>query len=282
MQNLLVDALKEMRGIEDAKREDIKTTVTSVNHFTWVTAAQYRNIDLFKVYREFVDKYKETGYRRGDDSEDVELNKAWMTREKVKFDLFDRYGYIAAAGDRHLAEFCPGDWYLQSPEQVENVWNFGLTPVSYRKNDLKNRLERSARLLSGEETFTLNPTGEDGVKQIRALLGLSDLCTNVNLPNIGQIPNLPLGAVVETNAHFTADSVRPISPGALPATLLPMISRISANQALVVEAGATRNLDLAFVAFSTDNLVRLSLSDAKKLFNTMVDNTAKYLTEYTI
>lgn len=280
VQNLLVDVLKDLRGIEGVKREDIKTTVTAVNHFTWITEAQYKNIDLFPLYREFVDKYKETGYRRGKDSEDVELNKAWMTREKVKFDLFDRYGYIAAAGDRHLAEFCPGDWYLQSPDQVVDVWSFGLTPVSYRKGDLKKRLERSERLLSGEESFTLNPTGEDGVKQIRALLGLCDLCTNVNLPNIGQIPNLPIGAVVETNAQFTANTVRPISPGALPATLLPLISQISANQSIVLEAAATRNLDMAFIAFSTDNLVRLSLSDAKKLFNTMVDNTAAYLTEY--
>ena len=56
------------------------------------------------------------------------------------------------------------------------------------------------RLRIGQEAVKINGTGEEGVNQIRALLGLCDLVTNVNLPNRGQIPNLPLEAVVETNA----------------------------------------------------------------------------------
>ncbi len=48
-------------------------------------------------------------------------------------DLFKRFGYIAAAGDRHLAEFCEGKWYLESPERVEEM-HFALTPVDARKH----------------------------------------------------------------------------------------------------------------------------------------------------
>ena len=86
-------------------------------------------------------------------------------------DRFKRYGAIAAAGDRHLAEFCNGKWYLADPETVKR-WHFGLTTVTWRKDDLKKRLERSERLVKGEEKFEINETGEDGVKQMRALLGL--------------------------------------------------------------------------------------------------------------
>lgn len=68
-----------------------------------------------------------------------------------------------------LKEFCPGKWYLESPEKVKE-WGFGLTTVEWRKNNLKNRLARSARRVSGEEQLELAPTGEDGVNQIRALL----------------------------------------------------------------------------------------------------------------
>ncbi len=60
-----------------------------------------------------------------------------------------------------MAEFCPGDWYLKDKETVEK-WGFALTPVSWRKDDLEKRLERSERLYSGEEKFELRKPGEEG------------------------------------------------------------------------------------------------------------------------
>jgi len=208
-QTLLAKMLDEKLGIKGVKREEIRSDVIGVNHFTWLTSAQYNNMDLFPIYREFAEEHRENGY---DYMLDIEhINNAWRHLEKVKFDLFLRYGYIAAAGDRHLAEFCPGSWYLDNPDQVWD-WGFGLTPVSWRKDDLKSRLERAERLISGEEKFKISPTGEEGVNQIRALLGLKDLVTNVNIPNVGQVPNLPLGAVVETNATFRANSLKPVFP----------------------------------------------------------------------
>lgn len=276
-QNLLLAALKDIEGIEEKRREEAKVNVVGVNHFTWLTAAKYKDIDLFPVYRKFVEKYYETGYKK--ENESISLNNMFRCRERVKFDLFLRYGAIAAAGDRHLAEFCPGDWYLKSPQQVDE-WLFGLTPVSWRKDSLVERLEVSEQYMSGEKEFVLSPTGEDGVKQIRALLGLEDLITNVNIPNLGQIPNMPIGAVVETNAYFTADSVQPIAAGNVPASVMPLVGRIAFEQECVVNAGITKDLDLAFGAFASDPLVRLSLSDAKTLFDKMIENTSKYLTMY--
>lgn len=277
-QTLLATALEEATGITNVKRNEIKVNVLSVNHFTWLTAAQYKNIDLFPIYRAFAEKYKDTGTH--DVNESIGLNKAFLNRHKVKFDLFLRYGYIAAAGDRHLAEFCPGEWYLKSPELVENKWMFGLTPVSWRKNALKELQARSARLYSGEEAFKLEPTGEDGVRQMRAILGLGDLCTNVNMPNIGQIPNLPFGAVVETNALFTSNSVRPVMAGPIPDRIMPLVGRIVAEQQMIVKAAMARDLELAYNAFVCDSLVRIPLSDSRKLFDEMIQNTAGYLDMY--
>ena len=207
------------------------------------------------------------------------MNEYMGSREKVKFDMFLRYGIIAAAGDRHLVEFCPGDWYLQSKEQVKS-WYFGLTPVDWRKERLKERNAQALRLASGEEKFEIVETGEDGVKQIRALLGLHDLVTNVNMPNKGQIPNLPYDAVVETNAIFRSNSVVPVNAGKIPCEIYPLVARVCGEQELIVEAGIRRDFDLAFKAFANDALVRLSLDDAKKLFDEMIENTKEYLTMY--
>ena len=274
-QRLLAEIAKEMLGFENVGRREIKVNPLAVNHFTWLTEAGCRGVDLFPVYAEYIKKHPD-----GRESE------AWKTdhfasRESVKMDLFRRFGYIAAAGDRHLAEFCEGKWYLESPERAAEM-HFSLTPVSWRKEDLKNRLARRERLLSGKEPVTINGTGEEGVNQIRAILGLTDLVTNVNMPNRGQIPNLPLGAVVETNAVFRAGSVRPVLAGSVPSPIYPLVARVCGAQERLSECIARRDLGGIFEVFSNDPLVTCSLADAKKLFREMCENTAKYLGMYEI
>ncbi len=278
-QKVLVEAVKEFGGIDDEKisREDIKVNVVGVNHFTWLTKAQYRDKDVFPIYRKFAEKYKDTGYKSG--AEDNWMNRFFRCSEKVKIDLFLRYGYIAAAGDRHLAEFCPGNWYLKDAETPEK-WGFALTPVSWRKEDLQKRLERSERLYTGEEKFELKETGEEGVEQIRALLGLRELVTNVNIPNMGQIPNLPIGAVVETNAAFRANSLTPVFAGSIPDEIYPLISRVSGEQEKVVDAALARDLDGVFSAFALDPNMDIDVKSARELFDKMIDNTKKYLKMY--
>lgn len=261
---------------EKATREDIKVNPVSVNHFTWLTSASYHGIDLFPYYKKYCEKYS--------DGLPTNPEKNWMnnhfsSQQKVKIDLFRRYGYIAAAGDRHLAEFCPGKWYLESPERVYEM-KFALTPVSWRKKDLSDRLKRSRDLVSGEAAPEIWKTGEDGVTQMRALLGLCDLVTNVNIPNKGQIPNLPLGAIVETNAIFRSDEVSPVYAGNIPTEILPLISRICAEQEAVSDGIARRDLQAIFNAFASDPLVTCDIKSAEKMFKEMVLNTKKYLGDY--
>lgn len=275
-QAILLEALSEVKGIKAPDRKDIKVNVVGVNHFTWITEARYRDIDLFPVYKEYVDRNYDDGVGKKDENW---MNSVFGSRQRVKFDLFRRYGVIAAAGDRHLAEFCEGSWYLKSPEQIKE-WRFALTPVSFRREDLKNRLERSKKLCSGEQKFAIWNTGEDGLKQMRALLGLETLVTNVNIPNVGQIPNLPMGAIVETNALFRDDSITPVYAGPIPDGVWSLVSRITDAQILIAEAGRTRDLELAFKAFVNDPLVTVDIITARKLFDEMVENTKEYLGEY--
>ena len=273
VQKLIARAINEATGEEVPDHRAIKTNVVGVNHFTWVTDAKYRNLDANKIYADFVLKYYESGIEKKDPSSFFECS------HRVKFDLFKRYGVIAAAGDRHLAEFCDGSLYLKNAEQVKE-WGFALTPVSYRKNNLKTRLERSEGLRTGKEEVAISETGEDGVRQIRALLGLGDFITNVNLPNRGQIPNLPLGVIVETNATFRDDSVDPVFAGQIPDGVWQLVSPHADVQTMLARAGKERNLELAFEAFSKDPLVNIDLVSARALFDEMIDNTKEYLSEY--
>lgn len=250
---------------------------TGVNHFTWLTSAQYGNFDVLELYRGFCEKYHATGFLKGKD--DNWMNDVFECSNRVKMDLFRKYGVIAAAGDRHLAEFSEGKQYLADPDTARG-WGFGLTPVSWRWEDLGKRLEKSRKLLSGELPVTLNRTGEEGVEQIRALLGLRELVTNVNIPNCGQIPNLPLEAVVETNAVFRAGSLMPVFAGKLPMSIYGQIARVVSEQEQVVEAGLERDLEKAYAAFRNDPLVTIPEPQARKLFEEMVENTKGYLKDY--
>ena len=63
-QEVLVDALRDIAGIEGVAHDDIKVDVIGINHFTWLTAATYRDIDVFPIYRAFCEKYRKTGHGR--------------------------------------------------------------------------------------------------------------------------------------------------------------------------------------------------------------------------
>ncbi|RAK06894.1 alpha-galactosidase [Halanaerobium saccharolyticum] len=268
-QELLAEMLYDLEGIKNIQRDEIKVNVKGINHFTWLDQAAYQDKDLFPLYEKFVDKYYETGF--GEENEDY-----FSSQERVKFDLFKRYGLIAAAGDRHLAEFCPKNWYLKNPDQVEK-WKFALTPVNWRKNDKAEKLEKSRALIKGEEEIELKASGEEGIRQIKAILGLEEFVTNVNLPNQGQIKGLPEGAVVETNALFSRNSVKPVTAGKLPDNIQALIERHVLNQETILKAALNKDKQLAFSAFINDPLVDIDLEQAEKLFNEMLKNTEEYL-----
>ncbi len=275
-QSLLKDICEEVYGLSGIDRHDILINVLGINHFTWFDQASYKGIDLFPMYRAYIEENYERGLRSVDNNW---MNSTFSCAHRVKFDLFRRYGLIAAAGDRHLAEFMPGDSYLKDPDTVAS-WKFGLTPVSWRKEDLRRRLERSARLVSGEEELTLKPTGEEGISLIRALCGLDRVISNVNIPNTAlQIPNLPAGAVVETNAVFCRDSIRPIAAGSMPENVRELVMPHIENHERILKAALTCDRELVYEAFLHDPLVkgRASDADVKKLADDMIANTMTYL-----
>jgi alpha-galactosidase/6-phospho-beta-glucosidase family protein len=123
-QNILCTMLKDMGIADGVDRHELVTNTVGINHFTWITKAHYNGIDLMPLYKKLVTASKE-GVSQADKNW---MNNSFESKEKVKFELFERFNAIATAGDRHLAEFCPGNWFLQSPEQVKE-WGFGLTSV---------------------------------------------------------------------------------------------------------------------------------------------------------
>ncbi|MBS5956757.1 MAG: alpha-glucosidase/alpha-galactosidase [Clostridiales bacterium] len=275
-QKVLKGICEEFLGLKDVERKDIHVNVLGINHFTWFDQASYKGIDLFPVYRDYIDSHYEEGYNEPDKNW---ANSTFECDHRLKFDLFRRYGLIAAAGDRHLAEFMPGDEYLKNPETTKS-WKFNLTTVAWRKEDLKTRLEKSHRLVTGEEKIELKPSGEEGILLIKSLCGLERTISNVNIPNTYlQIPNLPADAIVETNAAFDRDSIKPIVAGAIPENVLELIKPHVDNHERILNAALTCDRSLVYDAFLADPLVkgRATEEEIKTLADDMIANTMAYL-----
>lgn len=276
-QKVLKGLVEDVMGIPDVDRRDIHVNVLGINHFTWFDYASYKGMDLFPMYREYIREHFEEGYEERDTNW---ANACFACAHRVKFDLFNRYGLIAAAGDRHLAEFMPGNEYLNNPETVEG-WKFALTTVDWRKEDLKNRLEKSHKLYTGEMDVKLEPTGEEGILLIKALCGLKRVVSNVNIPNRAmQISNLPPEAVVETNAVFERNTIRPIAAGKLPEEIGALIRPHVENHERILEAALTCDEELVVRAFMNDPLVagkQCGEEEVRKLVRDMIAGTMAYL-----
>lgn len=276
-QKILAAIAKEALQTDHIDRSDIRVNVLGINHFTWFDEASYQHVDLFPLYKDYIEKNFEEGF---DDPERPWNVSAFNCRHRVKFDLFKKYGYIAAAGDRHLAEFMPGDMYLKDPQTVE-AWKFGLTTVDFRIQQMKERMTKRKRLVAGAEQMEITPSGEEGVLQIKALVGLEQIVSNINIPNhVLQIGNLPAAAVVESNAVISKNSIKPLFAGTVSEELKKMMMPHIENHEIILKASKTYDKDPVVQAFLNDPLVRTKCTDAvqiKTLVDDMLENTKNYL-----
>lgn len=280
-QEFLSCVAHEELGIPRPDRHEITIDASGVNHFTWITQANYKGRDLLALLPAFMDKYYEKGYgeQLGHAPDDF-MSDPFLYGNKVKMDLYRRYGALAAAGDRHLVEFLNGDRYLRDKETVEK-WLFHLTTVDFRVKQQQERIEESENMAAGRTPVNVVHSDEEAVALMKAVLGLGDVVSNVNMPNRGQMPDMPLGMVVETNCVFSSDSVKPVVANRLPAAVTNLVYRNGMNIETCYNGIKHRNLDEIFASFVNQPLLsRLSVDEARALFKEMITATAPYLADF--
>jgi alpha-galactosidase len=101
----------------------------------------------------------------------------------------------------------------------------------------------------------------------------------VNLPNAGQVRDLPLGAVVETYGALNGTGASGIVFGELPPPVAALVHPHVFNQEAAMKAGLTGDRDLAFRTFVNDPLVA-SQADARALFDEMFEAHSAYLPQF--
>lgn len=275
-QEFLTCVIKEVLG-EKVTRKDIYTDACGINHFTWITEANYKGTDIFSLLPEFIDRFYEEGYFERGESRFAFKTDPFAYGNKVKMDLFLKHGALGGAGDRHLVEFLPNSWYLKDPQTVK-YWQFGLTTVDYREKQQEQRVLETIEMAEGRKPFVLKKSDEEGVLLMKAIMGLGDVISNVNMPNLGQMQGLPLGTVVETNCVFSHNSVKPILSKPLPDSALNLVYRNALNIELTYQGIKERNLEKIYQSFINQPLLgSLTFNDSKALFKKMCYNTLDYL-----
>jgi alpha-galactosidase/6-phospho-beta-glucosidase family protein len=257
----LFSTLGMLSKLFDTPEEAINVRVAGINHFIWVTGVAVHGHDVTdEAFR---------GISEGEAREISLIEAAGDTDPFVntwgfRTELCRLYGHLPAAGDRHVGEFIPG--YLQDEKERERL-DLRVTTVDVRRDRLAADRERVRRMIRGDEPIPTGRSREEISDIIAAMWTGEDSVNFVNLPNAGQIRDLPLGAaVVETYGALNGAGASGIVFGELPPPVAALTHPHVFKQEAIAQAGMTGDLDLAFRAFLNDPLVGIQ-PDARQLFD---------------
>ncbi|MDE6690406.1 MAG: alpha-glucosidase/alpha-galactosidase, partial [Clostridia bacterium] len=182
--------------------------------------------------------------------------------------------------DRHLVEFLNSNQYLSDPETVKK-WAYNLTSVDWRERDQAARIAETVEMSEGKKPFPVVKSDEIAVDLMKAVMGFSTIVSNVNMPNRGQAPQLPLGAVVETNCVFSNGQVKPIVSKPLPLNAANLVMRNCLNIEALYDGIKRRDLNAIYQVFVNQPLCStLTFAESRALFKEMCENTRGYLAPY--
>lgn len=214
--------------------EGYEYTIAGVNHCPWLTEFQHRGEDLLPVIRRFCAEH---------------WGRETMT---AKYLLCHTFGCLPLAGDRHLVEFWPSLCNIRNGYATK--YGVRKTTVDARRQGVEKSLASVRRIARGEEQVDWNRSAEEMTGIMSAILNRTTTVGTVNMPNRGQIANMPRDAVVETLAVIGPDDVVPKPSGSLPGPIGSLMRLHADIHELTLQAGLEGNRDLLIQALSLDPL----------------------------
>jgi len=271
--------MQRIFGLKDWTK-DIAVHAAGINHLMWVTEMDIRGANGFAMLRDYLRNPKKYAEREKKAGRKLDLTHAetHIGSNRVKFELFKIFGALPAAGDRHVAEFFPH--FLTEKTRWGADWGVNLTTVEQRRTRWRpGAKKRCQAIASGKEKVKLVRSHEAVSLIMAGLAGARTTIDVVNLPNDGQIPELPLDAVVETMGVMDSSGARGLPAGELPPGVATILQRHVDNQEMTVEAALTGDKELAFKALVNDPLV-LDLKRARRMFDEMLKANRKWLPQF--
>lgn len=261
-------AFASVLGVE---RSEVELTVAGVNHLIWLLDARVGERDAVAELRAHLAAGGELPLKPVDGGHMLPFQDRWQ----VKLALLDAYGFLPTAGDRHLAEFFP--YFLPDGRGA----SFGVLPttVEHRLTIREAARARVHRWVDGVDPLPLERSEEEVADIVAAVAAGRAHRAVVNLPNTGQIDNLPRGAVVETLGTVGPTGAHGVAVGHLPPGVLGTVLPHALNQGLIVEAALSGDRRLALQALLNDPLTR-DLRTAPRLLDDLLDAHRPHLPRF--
>jgi alpha-galactosidase len=268
--------LHTLQTLFEVPTEAIETRVGGINHLIWLLDLKINGREAFSELREHAAKILREGGRVTQSAGHVALHDRLM----VKARLFQLFGSMPAASDRHVAEFFP--FFLSEAVGKGKLYGVERTTIAERYQWRASAEANIRGLLNGTEdmvAFLANNSGEAAAPICAALATGKPYTGIMNLPNYGQIANLPANAVVETFGILDAEGARGLPIGELPPAILNIVERHVRNQELIVAAALTGDKTLALQALINDPLV-MDIDGAERMLDEMLNANREHLPRF--
>ena len=274
----LFENYQQLCKVFNLKSEDeLSAQYGGLNHFFWMFDFTVRGKPGYPMLHRKLKK----GLRIDDVIRDAYVDEAGHSskRRLVASELFEEFGALPYLGDRHIAEFFGR--YLTGG--LKNLDQYGLVRTTYGKRvRMLNNQRKQARLYaSGKEEFPRKASRETAADIMAAACTHRDFIDVMNLPNSGQIANLPMGAVVETAGVVNERGFSPVGGITLPPQILNVTLPHVLNQEMIVEAGLAGNWTMAWQALINDpQCAHLSVKRIKAMGAALLEANRDYLPQF--
>ena len=227
-----------------------------LNHFTWILSIHDRRTgeDLYPLFRKRF----------------FELKPEF---EPLTRDIFSAFGLFPVSGDTHLCEYLP--WLSDSQTKPWEKYNIRLyewdSRSSARDSEHTRLSEMANNTISVDEL--LHTDSEGALELIETIASAGNhYHLAANLPNTGQIANLPFGGTVETPVHVNGAGIQPVHVGSLPEPIAELCRREITTAQLCVDAVIEGSREKALQCLLLDPVIT-DIETAKRIL-------ADYLTTY--
>jgi alpha-galactosidase len=271
----LFESHEALRVIFGAKEErEVKLNFGGMNHFFWIVDFTVNGKDGYGLLSRKLGSrtLAELFDRMSTDQQ------GWSSRGRLASELLQQYGVLPYIADRHTCEFF--GCYITNRQTMER---FGLvrTSIEERAASYSRAAAWIADITAGRGELGTTPSRETAADIMAAVTfdrGFTDV---VNMPNIGQIPNLPAGAVVETMGYVDAGGARPLTVGPLPEQIRVLCAPHAEVQLRTVRAALSGDLEGALMALVADPVCAcLTASDAKKMGRELLEANKHHLPQF--
>ncbi len=221
-------------------QKKVKITAAGVNHFTWMLAVRDRQTgeDLYPLFRNRWESLPEAF-------------------EPLTRRVFKAFGLFPIPGDEHLCEYLP--WVSDpqtKPWEKYELELYEWQVHSQEREDKWVELDKATVKRMDPEEF-IPVVSEGALEIIENIQTDSDFYWEaVNVPNVGQVPNLPEGAIIELPGLVNADGVTGITVGPIPEGIAELLRREITVSHLTVDAVVAGDRQLALQALLLDPVVR--------------------------